>query len=164
MRWIRDSRLRGNDGKGAGMTARGVSSRFRGNDEAPGDLWRRGLRPSTALARRMDSCLRRNDGKGAGMTIMECERDDKEGRNGGQRAPAIRPRDGARCAPSPYSPGASSFPRKREPTGGADGHVIPAYAGITMREGMTVMECGRDDNEGPNGDQRVPAIRSGDGA
>ena len=43
-----------------------VGSRFRGNDVATGDPWRRACAPSVALVRRMDSCLRRNDGKGGG--------------------------------------------------------------------------------------------------
>ena len=46
---------------------------------------------------------------GAGVTIIEggMETDERE---------RARRLDGARSAPSPYSPGASSFPRKREPT------------------------------------------------
>ncbi len=56
-------------------------------------------------------------GRGAGMTVKGGARDDNGARNG-RRAPAIRPRDGARCAPSP------SHPR---------GHVIPAKAGTYWR-------------------------------
>ncbi len=129
MRWIRDSRLRGNDGQGAGMTEKEVGSRFRGNDEAPGRRGRRGYAPSMALSRRMDSCLRRNDER------MH-KRDDAGGRNGGQRAPAIRSGDGAQRAPSPSHPRGLVIPRKREPTGGAlprkrnlPENVIPAKAG-----------------------------------
>ena len=57
------------------------------------------------------------------MAIMEVGVDSvtiKKGEmemNERMQARAIRPRDGAPRAPSPYSPGATSFPRKREPTG-----------------------------------------------
>ena len=51
---------------GEGSRGDGVGSRFRGNDVAPGDSWRRGAtRPVCgALRHRLDSCLRRNDGTG----------------------------------------------------------------------------------------------------
>jgi len=125
----------------AGMTEKGVGSRFRGNDVATGGRGRRGAtRPVYgAVAPEWIPSY-------AGMT-KECTNVTmrEDGMEVSEREQARRPETG-RIAPRLQAiPGASSFPRKREPTGGrplrasgnlpyrANGREIPAYAGMTGR-------------------------------
>ena len=105
------------------MTVLGVGSRFRGNDDAPGDLWRRCCAPSVALTRRMDSCLRGNDG-------ARCRSD---------RSTFSRR---VRGVLSPYRErGNSALSR-------LNGGEIPAYAGMTV---MGVGGEGRGHGDGGDG-------------
>ena len=94
------------------MTEKGVGSRFRGNDVAPGRTLETGLAPRLWRYRAEWIPAYAGMTMREGMTIMECGRDDNEGRNGDQPAPARRPRDGARSAPSPNHPQALVIPAK----------------------------------------------------
>ena len=92
------------------------------------------------------------------MTIMECgmETSERCRRRGAQETGRDAPRLQA-------IPGATSFPRKREPTGGANGREIPAYAGMTMRrQGVTAKgRNGQRARAGPqDGAHSAPSLYS----
>ena len=98
------SRLRGNDEAHARERSgaqRRLDSRLRGNDEAP-------TQGRSGAARRLDSRLRGNDGRMFdALSLWE-----RAGARVIRQAAAAR-----RVAPPHAHPGATSFPRKREPTG-----------------------------------------------